>query len=130
MCRKLCNYFSCKKFSCITLDKFAQNRQMPTFLDKIYQPTTPFYKESRVSSWSSKLDQANSLFYCNLFIPLETSILMFSQLGTKAKLNDADRKFRKFSASALLSCSEPNFLLVNPKEREICSFRLRVSLHR
>ena len=43
---------------------------------------------------------------------------------TKAKLNDADRKFGKFSASALFIFCEPNFLLGNPKGTDIWSFEL------
>ena len=40
---------------------------------------------------------------------------------TKAKVNDANRKFEKFSASALFIFCEPNFLLGNPKGTDICS---------
>ena len=43
---------------------------------------------------------------------------------TKAKLNDADRKFEKFSASALFIFCEPNFLLGNPKGTDIWSLEL------
>ena len=43
---------------------------------------------------------------------------------TKAKLNDADRKYGKFSASALFIFCEPNFLLGNPKGTDIWSFEL------
>ena len=104
------------------IDIFRQSRE-------IAQTSDPTYLFSLFVWHSSSFVQlvAHSRFKQvrgNSIIPFGYHNSNVLENFTKAKLNDADRKFGKFSASALFIFCEPNFFLGNPKGTDILSLEL------